>query len=473
MLAPTRKPCDTPGAYETVAPARATRWVLPATVFGSSVSYIDESIVNVALPEMQRSLATSFATMQWVFSAYMLTLATLILLGGSIGDRFGRRRIFLLGLGGFGLASIAAGFAPGASWLIGARLAQGAAAALLMPVSLALVGAAFTGEARGRAIGTWAAAGALAIALSRPLGGWLVDAFGWRSIFFVNLPLIGLAMAFGLKLEPDRDEHAEPLDTSGALLAIVSLGLLSYGLIEVGKGDAAGAIAIVGSIPALALFLRREVRAAAPMTPLSLFRNSDFAGVNALTFFYYAGLTGAFFMLPFALIDVHGYSAAAAGAAFLPLSVLMVLGSRWTGGLVERFGARRLLLLGSAVTAAGYVVLALPLDEGRYLTEFLPGLVVVGVGVTLTVAPLTTAVFDAAPRARSGAASGINNAIDVTGGLVAVAALGFAFRGSSASGNADLLAEAYRSVMLAAALLTVLGAAGAALTIKSRGAAAT
>lgn len=339
-----------------------------------------------------------------------------------------------------------------------------------MPVSLAIIGSAYTGEARGRAIGIWAAAGALAIAVSRPLGGWLIDTFGWRSIFFVNLPLAALALLFGSKLTADRaTDRSEPLDTLGTLLAILALGLLSYGLITLGKGDHVGAIAVIAAIPIFGLFVRTETRSVAPMTPLSMFRSIDFSGANALTFFYYAGLSSAFFMLPFVLIEVHGFSATAAGAAFLPLSAFMVFGSHWTGAMVDRFGARLPLVLGSSVTVAGYVILGLSGDDPHYLTGFLPGLIVVGIGVTLSVAPLTTAVFDSAPRDRSGAASGINNAIDVTGGLVAVAALGLAFGGTSA-GTIEIsaLANGYRLVMFAAAALAALSALTAVLTLSPR-----
>lgn len=473
MLAPHRRPCDTPHrAAPAQAPAADTRWVLPATILGSSLSYIDESVVNVALPAIQRSLGTSFATTQWVFNGYMLTLASLILLGGSAGDRFGRQRMFLIGVAAFAAASLACAVASSASWLIGARLVQGAASALLMPASLALIGAAYTGQARGRAIGTWAAAGALAIALGRPLGGWLIDSFGWRSIFIVNLPIAAAALWLGRKLAQDRPaQSADPLDARGAALAVAALALLSYGLIDIGEGArASGALALAIAVPCAWLFVRRQARAAAPMMPLAMFRNGDFAGINLLTVLYYAALSGAFFLMPFMLIEVHGYSAAAAGAAFLPLSVIMVAGSRWSGGLVERLGARPLLVLGPAVTAAGYAVLGLTGEAPSYWLGFLPGLVVVGIGVMLSVAPITTVVFDSSPAERSGTASGINSAADVAGGLVAVAALGLAFGGSGAAGmDGAGLADAYRLVMFAAAALAGLSALAAALTIRPAG----
>src|SRR5258705_5274404 len=355
MIGPLRLPCETPDAYKPSETAAAdTRWVLPATILGSSMSFIDGSVVNVALLAMHRSLETSFGTMQWVINGYMLTLASLILIGGSAGDRFGRRRMFMIGLVGFAAASLACGLAPSASWLIGARLAQGVAAALLTPASLAIIGATYSGEARGPAIGTWAAAGALTTALGPPLGGWLVDVVGWRSIFFINLPVAAVALLLATKLPADRGiEDSKTLDRSGALLAALSLGLLSYGLFALGEGARLMAtIAIAASVPAAWLFIRTEARAEAPMMPLALFRNADFSGANALTVLLYAALGGALFLLPYLLIEVHGYSAMAAGAAFLPFSAIMGLGSRRAGGLVERFGPRPPPIIGPAVAAA-------------------------------------------------------------------------------------------------------------------------
>jgi len=472
MLGPHRLPCETPEACQPSETfAGDTRWVLPATILGSSMSFIDGSVVNVALPAIQSSLDTNFATMQWVVNGYMLTLASLILIGGSAGDRVGRRRIFLVGLVGFAAASLACGLAPSAAWLIGARLAQGMAAALLMPAGLAIIGAAYTGDARGPAIGTWAAAGALTTALGPPLGGWLVDTVGWRSIFFVNLPVAVAALLLGLKLSADRGaESSEPLDTRGALLAVLALGLLSYGLIALGEGNrSVGAIAVAAAIPALWLFAQTEARSAAPMMPLPLFRNGDFSGANALTVLLYAALSGALFLLPFMLIEVHGYRAMAAGAAFLPFSVIMGLGSRWSGGLVKRFGPRPPLMFGPAITAVGYAMLGVSGNDPSYWTGFLPGLIVVGIGMTLSVAPLTTAVFDAAPNEKSGTASGINNMAARTGGLVAVAALGLAFGKSGAAGiEGPGLVDAYRLVMFAAAVFAALSALTAAMTISPR-----
>jgi EmrB/QacA subfamily drug resistance transporter len=468
MVGPYRLPCETPEAHHPDDREVSTRWVLPATILGSSLSFIDGSVVNVALPAMRESLGADLATMQWVVNGYMLTLASLILLGGAAGDRYGRRRIFIIGLIGFTASSVACGLAPSAGWLVAGRLAQGIAAAFLVPASLAIIGAAYSGEARGRAIGTWAAAGALTTALGPLVGGWLVDTIGWRAIFFINLPFAAGALWLALKLSVDESTEAElPLDARGALLAILALGLLSYGLIALGAGqNLAGGVSLVLAIPATALFLGAEARAKAPMMPLSLFRNETFSGANALTVMLYAALSGALFLLPFLLIQVHHYSAAAAGAAFLPFPIIMGLGSRWAGGLVEQTGAKLPLIIGPAIVAAGFALLALSGGTASYWTGFFPGLAVVGIGMTLSVAPLTTTVLNSAPRDKSGAASGINNAAARAGGLVAVAALGLAFGGADAgSMDPGSLTNAYRLVMFAASALAMLSALTAAMTI--------
>lgn len=472
MVGPHRLPCETPPPNPPGGGLGAdTRWVLPATILGSSIGFIDSSVVNVALPAIQRSLAADIGAVQWVVNGYMLTLASLILLGGSAGDRLGRRRAFIAGLIAFAVASLACALAPSAPWLIGARLAQGAAAAVLTPASLAIISSAYDREARGKAIGVWAAAGAMTTALGPPIGGWLVDSVGWRSIFFINPPIALAALLLALKLPPDRAPAGpQSLDLAGAALATLALGLISFGLIALGDGATSqGLGTLAAALPASALFLWRETRAKAPMMPLDLFRNRAFSGANALTVLLYAALSGALFLLPFVLIQAHGYSAAAAGAAFLPFSAIMGLGSRWTGGLADRFGSRLPLTIGPALTALGFVVLGLSGSSPNYWTDFLPGLIVVGAGMTIAVAPLTTTVFNAAPEEMSGTASGVNNAAARTGGLLAVAALGLAFGGTQSDrGGGEVLLNAYRLVMLIAAGLAVLSAATAWLTIPPR-----
>jgi EmrB/QacA subfamily drug resistance transporter len=468
LIAPYRVPCETPAAHRSDAAAGETRWVLPTTILGSSLGFIDSSVVNVALPAISSALDADFATVQWVVNGYMLALASLILLGGAAGDRFGRRRMFVLGLIAFAAASCACALALSPRTLVAARLAQGVAAALLVPASLAIIGAAYSEEARGAAIGTWAAAGALTTALGPPLGGWLVDNVGWRAIFVINLPLAAVAAVLALKLPKDHGPRdAGALDGRGASLAVVALALLSYGLIALGEGQrAAGTIALTASVPAILLFVRAERRAAAPMMPLDLFGNPIFAAANGLTVLLYAALSGALFLLPFMLIEGHGYSTTAAGAAFLPLSAIMGFGSRWSGKLSERTGPRLPLVAGPAITAAGYMLLGLLAEEATYSRGILPGLIVVAVGMTLSVPPLTSAVFSSAPEESSGIASGVNNAAARTGSLLAVAALGLAFGGMHGSSiSAGTLANGYQWVMFAAAGLAASSAVIAAMTL--------
>lgn len=358
--------------------------------------------------------------------------------------------------------------APSAGWLIAARLAQGIAAALLTPASLAIIGAAYTGDARATAIGTWAAAAAVTTALGPPLGGWLVDTVGWRAIFFINVPVGALALWFGLKLPDDRPSSSrDPLDVRGALLATFALGSVCYGLVMLGDGHrTAGAIGTAAGTLAYACFLRVEAHARAPMMPLDLFRDRTFAGANAVTVVLYAALNGALFVLPFVLVEVHHYSATTAGAAFLPFSAIMGAGSRWAGSLASHIGARTQMVLGPAIVATGYVVLGLSSDRSSYWTGVLPGLGVLAAGMTLTIPPLTTTVFDASPAERSGTSSGINNAAARTGGLIAIAALGLAFGPSGFSNaSASSILAGYRSVTIAAAALAAMSALIAARTI--------
>lgn len=449
--------------------AAEVRWILPATILGSSLSFIDSSVVNVALPAMQRDLHASLSTMQWVVNGYMLMLASLILPGGSAGDRFGRRHVFLIGLCAFIAASLACALAPGAQWLIVARLAQGIAAALLVPASLAIIGAAFSGAARGRAIGTWAGAAALTTAIGPPLGGWLVDTISWRAIFYINVPIGALAAIFALRIPSDsRSGQQTALDLGGALLAIASLGLICDGLITLGRGERnAGLLELLAAAVAVASFIRVEHRASAPMMPLTLFHNRAFSGVNALTVLLYAALTGALFLLPFIFINARGYSASAAGMAFLPFAVIMGLGSRSAGALGARYGAGPPMTAGSCLTGGGFALLAMCTNDASYWTGTLPGIIVIAVGMTIAVAPLTTAVFDSSPVELSGIASGINNTAARAGGLIAVAALGLAFGATSAASiPVPTLLSAYRLVLFVAAGLAVLGGVLAALTVR-------
>lgn len=452
------------------ANAEGLRWVLPVTILGSSMGFIDGSVVNVALPAMQTSLHSPLPIMQWVINGYMLMLTSLILLGGSMGDRFGRKQVFMAGLVVFALASLACGLAPTAAWLIGARVGQGVGAALLVPASLAIIGVAYSEEERGKAIGTWSASAAIMTAIGPPLGGWLVDTVGWRSIFFINPPIAVVALLLATRLPADRPNRGGGVDIPGAVLATIVLGLFCYGLIALGEGmRTVGLMALVASLPAGALFLFAEARAADPMMPLPLFRNRGFSGANGLTVLLYAALSGALFMLPFMLIRVNGYTATAAGLAFLPFSVIMGAGSRWTGGLSDRFGARLPLIGGPLLTGCGFVWLALTGHDPAYWTAVFPGLVLIAVGMTFAIPPLTSTIFNTVPKEASGTASGINNAAARGGGLIAVAAIGLAFGGAQTS-DAGMAAvqAAYGTTMWTAAVLALLSAVCAAATISGK-----
>jgi EmrB/QacA subfamily drug resistance transporter len=429
---PKARPCDEAAIRSTPATgncaASAKPWVLLVTILASSIAYIDESVVNVALPAIEADLAASVAVIQWLVNAYVLCLSAFLLTGGAAGDLFGRRRVLVLGLVIFAVASLWCGFAPDVGQLIAARAIQGAGAALLVPCSLALIGANFDEAERGKAIGTWAGFSAIAAAIGPLTGGWIVDHFSWRFIFLINpvLALPTLWIALDKVPESRATQAAGGLDWLGALLAFGGLGGLAFGLIAAplsGWSDASVLSALVLGAAVLLVFVWWEGRSRTPMLPLALFRSRTFSAVNLLTLLLYAALGGVFFFLPFALIQVQGFSASLAGAAMVPFTVIMAGLSRWAGGLADRFGAKGPLGIGAAIAALGFALLALAVGGSSYVA-YLVAITVQGLGMVVVVAPLTTTVINAVAENQTGIAAAINNAVASVASLLAVAMLG-------------------------------------------------
>lgn len=411
-----------PHARTRHCPPRDKPWVLATAILGSSIVFIEGSVVSLALPALQSAMHVSSTDLQWVVNAYLLMLGAFMLIGGSLGDRFGMRRVFVTGSLVFCVGAAACGFAPGLGFLIAARVVQGAGGALLVPACLALISLHFEGREKGRAIGIWAGASALTTAAGPLLGGWLVDAMGWHSVFLLMAPLAALAAGLAAWRVPrdPKPEGAAHLDYLGAALLAVALGACVYALVTPGKVTWAAAAA---SLLAGAAFLWREARARDPMLPLDAFRSRRFSGINLMTLLLYGALAGGMYFLPFELIQVQGYSALQAGAAFLPFVLIMGVGSVFAADLIRRFEPRWVLTLGPLVTASGFAALGLLGTHPGYVTSLLPGMVLMGVGMTASVTPLTTVVMESLDAAHSGIASGVNNTASRLAGVLAVAGM--------------------------------------------------
>ncbi|HEY8593163.1 MAG TPA: MFS transporter [Sphingomicrobium sp.] len=434
------------------------RWTLVACILASSLSFVEGSVLNVALPAIRESYSAGAQDVQWVVNAYLLPLTALLLLGGALGDHFGRRRLLVVGTSIFAVTSLVCALAPTLPLLLAARAGQGIGAALLLPNSLALLNAAFSGEKRGRAVGIWAAAGAASAALAPLIGGWLVANVGWPAIFYINLPLALGAIVLAVRFVAESREGAGGrTDYGGAVVATLSLGGLTYGLTlwsAVGRFTGAAVLSLAAGVGLFGLFLfiehRRGSRA---MMPLNLFRNRCFSGLNLLTFLLYGAFGSAMLLIPYVLISSGGYSPSQAGLAMLPLPILMTLLSPTMGSVAARVGARVQLAAGPLVVAAGLAMALLITPESRYWTGPFPAILVMAAGMTIAVAPLTSSVLGSVEEQHVAMASGFNSAVARAGGLIATALLGSVL---ASEGNA--LFAGFRNAMLVAAAVAAAGA---------------
>jgi EmrB/QacA subfamily drug resistance transporter len=449
----------------------ALRATLAASILGSSLAFIDGSVVNVALPALARQLHANPAKLSWAINAYLLPLGALMLLGGGLGDHFGRRRLFLLGLTLFTTASILCAAAPTFAWLLAGRGAQGIGAALLMPNSLAILGGAFSGDERGRAIGTWAAVGAIAGVVGPIVGGWLIDVVGWRSIFIINVPVALAAAYLVWKYVAEQRERGKSvrLDALGAALATAALGILTWALTEAADASHSASwmwTATMGGVALLVIFLIQEKRLGdRALMPFDLFSSATFVGLTLLTFFLYGSLGGLIVLLPFLLIQMNHWSAVAAGAALLPVPLLVGIGSRSMGRLAARIGGRIPLTGGCLLVAAGLALYARVGTAGvDYWVDIFPPTLLVGLGMGVCVAPLTTAVMSSVGTDRVGVASGFNNATARIAGLVATALLGFVF---AKQGSASAFIVPFRTAALVGAGCAAAAAVFAASLVRT------
>ncbi len=445
--------------------ASRKRWILAVTILGSTMAFLDGTVVNVALPVIQRKLGAPLARVQWVVEAYLLLLSALLLVGGSLGDRFGRKRVFAAGTAIFAAASAACGAAPSIGTLIAARAIQGIGGALLVPGSLALITANFPAGERGRAIGTWSGATALTTALGPLAGGFLVDAASWRAIFYLNVPIAAAVLLIAIFRVPEsRDPSCAPLDIAGSALAAGSLAGIVFGLTEAARGPFGSPAVLAPLLAGIFLggaFVLHESRSRHPMLPLALFRSRTFSATNAVTLFLYGSLGATFFFLPFELIQARRYTPTEAGAALLPFIAVISALSRWTGRLGERVGPRLPLTAGPLLAAAGLALFLLPASPGSYWKSVFPPILVVGFGMALAVAPLTTTVMSSEKENFAGIVSAFNNTVSRIGTLLAIAGLAIAVAATKGPFSSPG-SEAFRIAMGGAAALA-LAAAGIAL----------
>ena len=445
------------------------RWVILATVLGSGLAFLDGTVVNVALPTIAEDLDAGLSGLQWTLDAYLVTLSSLLLLGGSLGDQYGRRRVYLLGMAAFTAASLLCGLAPNITLLVAARAVQGVGAAMLVPGSLAILSSTFHPDDRARAIGAWSALAGATSAIGPFLGGWLIDAVSWRLIFVINLPLAavaGFVTLVHVPESPDRRPSHAPPDVAGAATVSLGLAAVAFALIEGSSGFGAVEAAAAGAgVAALVAFVVIERRSRRPMLPLGIFRSRQFTGANLTTLAVYAALGGTLFLLVLELQLVLGYSALEAGASLLPVTMIMLLLSARMGALAQRIGPRWPMTVGPLVVAAGLVLLARVGAGDGYLTDVLPGVVVFGLGLSATVAPLTAAVLAAVDDAHMGVASGVNNAAARVAGLLAVAVLPAAV-GLDLAGGPDAITDGVHRSLLVGAGLCVAGGLVAYATIR-------